>query len=243
MLGQSDIQEIIDRELEEIIITYNTLVKGIDSKAISDGSRAYGGLIRSGKGNLVENIADQLLNLAWFSIGGHKERIKINSKRYRLPISKNYVENIEINAVKKYILDHLEDYTYGISVDREVLIDNKFILGMECKAYTENAMIKRILVDFSLLKSLNPDISCYLLQLESQLGGDFSDLSDPTFGSYSSHTLMSYFPDVDLKIITLLTGERKVDKPIHKPAFLKPLEKEQLINSYKKLSICLMRFL
>ena len=89
-------------------------------------------------------------------------------------------------------------------------------------------MIKRILVDFSLLKTIFPNISCYLFQLESQLGGDYCDLNEKTFGSNPSHTLMSYFPEVKLKIFTFLKGERKVDKPIHKPGYFKPLEKKQV---------------
>jgi len=48
------------------------------------------------------------------------------------------------------------------------------IMGIECKAYTENAMLKRILVDFTLLKSIVPKANCVLLQLESQLTGDYS---------------------------------------------------------------------
>ena len=48
---------------------------------------------------------------------------------------------------------------------------------------------------------------------------------------------MSYF-DVDLNIMTLLKGERKVDEPIHKAEFFKPLEfksVERTINKMKEL--------
>lgn len=85
-------------------------------------------------------------------------------------------------------------------------------------------MLKRILVDFSLLKSLHPDLICCLFQLESMLGGQYAHpLAHPQLGSPKSHVLMSFFPNVDLKIITLLEGERKVDRPIHKKPFFKPL--------------------
>jgi hypothetical protein len=100
-------------------------------------------------------------------------------------------------------------------------------MGVECKAYTENAMFKRILVDFTLLKTTYPNLDCVLLELESQLGGDYSELKDITYGSPSTHTLLSYF-DIQLNIVTLLEGERKVDRPIHKPEFYKPLKKESL---------------
>jgi hypothetical protein len=105
-------------------------------------------------------------------------------------------------------------------------------MAMECKAYTENAMLKRVLVDFTLLKSLYPTIKFILLQLESQLGGDYSLLNDITYGSPSTHTLLSFF-DIDLHIITLLKGERKVDRPIHKPEFFKPLTRKSLEKAIK----------
>ncbi len=88
-------------------------------------------------------------------------------------------------------------------------------------------MFKRILVDATLLKTQFPKMRFILLQLESQLGGDFSELKDVTYGSTSTHTLLSYF-DIDLHIITLLKGERKVDKPIHKTEFFKPLKRKSL---------------
>lgn len=93
-------------------------------------------------------------------------------------------------------------------------------------------MIKRILIDFHLLKMLYPNISCYLFQLESQLGGDYSALPETIFGSKSTHSIMSYFESVNLNIITLLRGERDINKPIHKN--FKPLE-EYILNKAIKL--------
>jgi hypothetical protein len=97
-------------------------------------------------------------------------------------------------------------------------VDDQFKLAVECKAYTENAMLKRILVDFTLLKQVYPNLKFILLQLESQLGGDYSSGKIIKYGSPSTHTLLSYF-DIDLNIITLLEGERKVDQPIHSHNF------------------------
>lgn len=71
-------------------------------------------------------------------------------------------------------------------------------------------MIKRILIDFHLLKTIFTNISCYLFQLESQLGGYYSELPETIYGSKSTHSIMSYFEDVDLNIITLLKGERNI---------------------------------
>ena len=94
-------------------------------------------------------------------------------------------------------------------------------------------MLKRILVDFTLLKQVFPRISFVLFQLESQLGGDYST-AIPIFGSPSTHTLLSYF-DIDLHIITLLEGERQVDKPIHKMEYRKPFHLGRLQSA---LNIC-----
>ena len=104
-------------------------------------------------------------------------------------------------------------------------------MGIECKAYTENAMFKRILVDFTLLKQANKSLDCVLFQLESQLGGDYGKISkNIVYGSKSTHTLMSYF-DVDLAIVTLLEGERKVDRPIHKKVYSKVLSEVCLLKA------------
>ena len=61
------------------------------------------------------------------------------------------------------------------------------------------------------------------------LGGDYSYLPETTFGSKATHSIMSYFEDVDLHIVTFLKGERKVDEPI--PKYFKPLEKSVLNNA------------
>ena len=97
-------------------------------------------------------------------------------------------------------------------------------------------MIKRILVDFHLLKTILPKITCYLFQLESQLGGDYSKLNKITYGSFSTHTLMSYFQNVELNIFTFLEGERKIDSPIHKQEYFKPLKKDKIKEAIILLS-------
>jgi len=111
---------------------------------------------------------------------------------------------------------------------------------MECKAYTENAMLKRILVDFTLFKQVYPNLSFVLLQLESQLGGDYSYLNSIKYGSHSTHTLLSYF-DIDLNILTLLTGERKVDQPIHKSKYYKSLRAESLLTALEIIKNLLIK--
>lgn len=218
----------IDSKLEELIMEYNAVVKVIDRKGKESTDRAYGGIVRMAKGGLQEYLTEELVRLAWESIGGNPFSLNINSAKVTIPIQENYIANIADEEIRNHIQEHKVNYTYQLSVDKHVFINNKFVIAIECKSYAENAMMKRILVDFMLLKTKYPQLKTFLFQLESQLGGDYSNLNPITFGSYSTHTLESYFPTVDLKIVTFLRGERRVDEPIHKENYFKPLEKEQL---------------
>ncbi len=233
----------MDRKIKELIGDYNSVVKVIDKDAKDSDDRSYGGMIRSVKGKLQEHITEEIVKVAWEDIGGCEDRININSKKQQIHILKDYVKAIENNDIKKYILSNIDEYYYGLSVDKQVFIDGDMVIGIECKSYTENAMIKRILVDFSLLKTIYPKLHCYLFQLESQLGGDYSDTNNRSLGSTSTHTLMSYFKDTKLNIITFLKGERKVDRPIHKPGFFKPLKKNEIKKAITQIQNDLKQYL
>lgn len=212
----------------DIVKAYELIVRGIEAKAVEDDDRAYGGIIRAGKGLLVENIAKRIVEIAWLQTGGKSDRLTLDKQSVRIPIDKSYLKKIPHREVVVYIRKHIRDYYYTLKTDVQVCIDRRFVMGIECKAYTENAMLKRILVDFTLLKQTYPDVKCVLFQLESQLTGDYCrPLKKVIYGSPSTHTLLSYF-DVDLNIITLLEGERKVDQPIHKQKYYKALNARNL---------------
>jgi len=218
---------IDEKKLQEIIDAYNAIVKGIHEKATNSEYRAYGGIIRAGKGKMLESITKVLVELAWKELDKKEDRLKIIGTRVLIPIQEDYIERVDNNELKEHIKKNLKKYMYPYKPDVLVMIDDKPVLEIECKTYTENAMLKRILVDCTLCKEKYPNIKFILLQLESQLGGDYCELKNNFLGSTSSHTLLSYF-DIDLKIITLLNGERRVDKPIHRKEFFKPLTKENL---------------
>lgn len=226
-----------DERLISIIKAYETLVKGIDTRAQNATDRAYGGIVRAGKGKLVESIGKELIKIAWEDLGEDEKRLSFINKTIKIPLKKDYINRIKDPEVKEYIEKNIEKMFYRIKPDIRVHIDGKFKISIECKAYTENAMLKRILVDCTLLKHIYPKLSFVLLQLESQLGGDYSLSITGKYGSPPTHTLLSYF-DIDLNIITLLKGERKVDQPIHKADYYKPLELERLkkaVEIFKKL--------
>ncbi|MDK4585906.1 restriction endonuclease [Kingella kingae] len=215
--------------IQEIINHYNAVMNVMehDAKEYDEhNERAYGGVVRATKGKLQEFITHKLIEIAWIhELQQAPERLEVNSKKIPIPMLRDYLNKLP-DEVKKHISAHIDDYVYKLSVDKHIFIDGKFVAGIECKAYTENAMLKRILVDFMLLKTKYPELECCLFQLESQLGGDYSELNSVTFGSTSSHSIMSYFENVDLNIFTFIKGERHVDKPINK--YFKNLEMDSL---------------
>ncbi|GAA8155006.1 hypothetical protein BTM245_01950 [Helicobacter pylori] len=47
--------------IKDIIQVYNSVVKDIDKDAQGQDSRAYGGVIRSAKGKLLEDISEKIV--------------------------------------------------------------------------------------------------------------------------------------------------------------------------------------
>lgn len=217
------------KNIDDLMLFYENSIQNIEidaQKLTQTGKRAYGGVVRSEKGSLLENITDSIIRIAWCSeLEGDENRLEINKQKIKIPIKENYLIKLpkEINS---HIKSNIDNYFYKLSVDKHVSIDDKFIIGIECKAYTENAMLKRILVDFMLLKTIEPDLNCFLVQFESMLCGDYSKLNDIEYGSAPSHTLMSYFDTVNLNIITLIEGERDVKRPINK--YFKPISRSSI---------------
>lgn len=237
-MKQSNLQH-----LTQIIEIVNQRIQGIDYIAQVDQERVYGGIIRSAKGKLLEELCKELVKVAWNELDGHEDRLSFSNRLVNIPIREEYINTIQSEEVREWIINNSSDFIFRAQVDNHILIDNNFVLGIECKAYTENAMLKRILVDFTLLKSVYPNLKCGLLQLESQLGGDYHQINNPIiYGSHSSHTLMSHF-DVDLHIMTLLNGERKVDQPIHVSEFFKPLTLEATTRCVEQIKDLLCEFI
>lgn len=231
------------RRLERIIRDYDKLVKGIEIEAVKSKKRAYGGIIRAGKGKLVESIARNLVETVWTVVLEQDPgRLNMDKSKMKIGIKGGYENRIRNKAVKEYISLNKEQLFYRFGTDVHVYIEDQLVLPIECKAYTENAMLKRILFDAVLMKEAKDVNRYFLLQLESQLGGDFGTLNDVIYGSAPSHVLMSH-ADVDLEIITLLQGERKVDRPIHKAKYYKPLTIDSLENAVDVFSNALKPYI
>ena len=196
---------------------------------------------RAKRGKFVEFTCETLVREAWKLVGGDDNKLRFDTTKYPLKIKQSYLKRFS-PELKTYIESNKDKY-YKIKVDRHVFIDDSFVMGIECKSYAENAMLKRIMVDFLFLKETQPNsILCVLLQLESMLGGDYDKARESVNGSPSSHSIMSKFPNVDLHILTLLEGERDPEKPIFKQGFKKDLKRENVEYAVEKLKALLAKF-
>ena len=208
------------RDVRRVKADYDETVQGL-------WGETSGGALRAAKGKLVERMAKDLVKVAWTVRGGNGSRLGFERRKYPIPLARDYLARIPDRRIREHLERNIDDYRYGLSCDVQCYVDDRFVLAIECKAYTEVAMLKRIMVDASLLHGEFPSLRFLLFQLESQLGGDYSQLASPPTGSPSAHTVMSNF-EVFVDVITLLAGERKVKRPIHKQEFFKELQASSL---------------
>ena len=175
------------------------------------------GGVRTEKGDVVEQITKDLVRIAWSKISNNQNRLTMDRKKVKI----GFGDSSDV---------------YKLSQDVNVYIDNAFKISIECKSYTEVAMYKRILTDALLLKKRVPSIKFFfVVQLENFMGGDYGNKIEPT-GSSSVRVLNHFFPDVRIDVLTLLDGDREINKPIHKPENFKPLKDERLNYAIKKFT-------
>lgn len=202
----------IQREYERAILASQELYAGRRTKDTA-------GAVRYTKGKIVEDITKDLVKIAWSEISADSTRLKMD---------------------KKKVVIKTNDEVYKLSQDIHIYIDGIFRISVECKSYTEVAMYKRVLVDASLLKAAVPTINAFfIVQLENFLGGDYGKKIEVK-GSESVITLNRLFPELNMKIITLLDGDRDINKPLHKPEYFKPLTEKRLtyaIEQFKKVML------
>ena len=215
-----DYESIVDLYTESIYSMYNMTP----------------GQIRAKKGKLVEKLLEAIVSLAWYKIAGEMNRFHIEKRRVSIPISENYVKNLMPESTRNYVLQNIDQYIFRLELDRVMKVDNQSVLAIECKAYTENTMLRRILRDFELALIINPDLLFCLFQLENALGGDYGEPNKSEYlGSKSTHTLMSHSPTVHLEIITLLDSDHGRHGLIHRRGYFKELP-------IKNVETCVSKF-
>lgn len=70
-------KEKVKDDLRRLTDAYNLIVNGIDHEAEQSEERAYGGIIRAGKGTLVESLAKSMVEIAWRELGGDPRRFSL----------------------------------------------------------------------------------------------------------------------------------------------------------------------
>ncbi|MDE3269166.1 MAG: restriction endonuclease [Pseudomonadota bacterium] len=181
---------VSDRAQEHL---FNEIISYYESTIQSLFKEQSPGKIRTTKAKMVEEIAKKLVLCACKDANLDNDKIYFKQTTYVIPLHDSYLKGLADSYLKKYISKHKEKFFYRLGCDVQCYYGNRFLLAIECKSYTENAMLKRVLVDFSLLKNIFPDTQLVLLQLESMLGGDYSSLKSNIKGSKATHTIMSYF--------------------------------------------------
>lgn len=193
--------------IEDILSKYKNAIVTAQKLYADRRAKDTAGAVRYTKGKLVEDITKDLIQIAWSKESSDESRLKIN---------------------KKKVIIKTNGEIYKLSQDLHVYLDDVFRIGIECKSYTEVAMYKRVLVDAKLLKKAVPSINAFfIVQLENFLGGDYG-VKIEAKGSDSVITLNRICPQINIKVITLLDGDRDIKKPLHILEYFKPLRRERL---------------
>lgn len=92
----------VEKDTKAIIKAYEYLVLGMDKKAQDDMSeRAYGGILRAGKGKLVESITKELVKIAWKDLEQDVNRLEFKRNQIKVSIRKGYINKIKNIKAKK----------------------------------------------------------------------------------------------------------------------------------------------
>ena len=220
------------KDIDSLVSYYEEIIQNLQKEESQ-------GQIRAKKGDLVTVLARGVVRLAWHELNFKEDDLTFRSSyKVELDIQDEYIKKLA-EEIKIDIKKNLDKYKYKLKIDVPVFHNNNLFVAIECKAYAENAMLKRVLLDAEIVRRNYPNIKNVLFQLENQMGGDYSNINKSLhLGSGSSHALMSFFPKVKLHVITLLEGERKINQPIHQKEYYKPLTKksvERAVNTMKSI--------
>ena len=194
-----------------------------------NNSKNVAGQIRHSKGNLVEEIAKELVFLAC-------DDLKISRSRCRLTKGPVIIKIVNSSYVMTRDLSNPDDIECELELDNLLTVDGKLIMDIESKSYTEASMLKRIMMESYMVYQHYPNTAFVVLQLENALDGNYDvDTNGSDTGSGSAHVIMSVFPDVHLNILTLLDGNRSSIKPIHDPKYYKLMNKDKLRKAYSTI--------
>lgn len=111
--------------LNSLIDIVNHKIQGIEYVAQVDQERAYGGIIRSAKGKLLEEFCKEIVKIAWSELDGAKHRLSFSNQKIEIPLRKKYIESIQSEEIKQWIIENYSDFIFKAQVDNHILIDGK----------------------------------------------------------------------------------------------------------------------
>ena len=84
--------------------------------------------------------------------------------------------DLDDTEVVNHIRENIADYEYRFKIDVPVVVRDELVIAVECKAYADNTMLKRVLFDGYLIRRHSirmPTLFAFNVrfQLESQLDG------------------------------------------------------------------------
>ena len=212
---------MLEKKIKNLQIELNQIIlnaeKKVDIKK-KKTSRASGGIKRMAKGDLVEEIYSRIIK---FCLNEKKSNLKLINKMGNLPknvkkvpilkVSQNYINLKNLKFTKKELATGYEDKFDGFILDNQ---DIKLVL--EYKAYSENTMLKRCLVDASIAQIFDKNINYCLCLLQSHL------YQNERLIGYNAHSLMDFFYQkfrVNVDILILVKEPRVVNEDIIKKKY------------------------
>ncbi len=227
------------REIDRLIKFYNQKIRAMQTGAITavqrDPRRTVAGQIRSMKGTLVEELAGEIMRSACLELGISEDRVRVERKfKIETTITDpNYIGGLS-EEVAIHVAENIAEFVSYLEVDAALLIDGMFVLGTECKSFTEKTMFTRAVHDAGLLYKYHPNRKYIVLQLENALGGDYAEDKEVFLGSPAAHIAMSDYPHLDIEVCTLLDGARCSSRPIHESGYYKNISVYKLNRTLNK---------
>ena len=197
--------------VDSIIALYESNFNSFENCA-SEASN-YGGYLRGHKGAFLESLTKNIVEIA-FKESGINGTLTIDSK-------------------KRKIYDDNNDF-YKFSIDVQVFVDDIPFFTIECKNYCDISMFKRVVYDSVVAQRFQNVPQTYLIQFEDSMNcsGNVPFLNN----SSTVNFCLNVMNNNNLKIITLLQGQRNSNRPINKKEFHKTLERSVVIavkNEFK----------
>jgi hypothetical protein len=222
----------IEAELRKIENYYETTMMAIHLNAIKahdeNEDRSIPGAIRRSRGELVEDITNKLIALAFRELGVDEEMVGSRDCVEVAFEDNDYLDMLD-SATRKEV-ERQRDEKYKLKIDHLPTINGKVVVAIESKSFTEATMLKTILFNFLTFRKYYETVPVIAVQLENAVGS-----GDDMETSIIFHILSSQVLSKPPKVVTLLDGKRKSSTPIFERAHYKPINFDKLTAGYETI--------